>query len=57
MDNYEFMYCFRCGETVGYDKEEFQTMKRILQESGGVWWKCPVCGVKDYFEDVWRSAK
>lgn len=49
-------YCFQCGESTEYIEEEINFMRKLFVENGMIWWKCPHCGVKIYFEDVLKSS-
>ena len=50
-------YCFQCDVVTEYTKEEVEYNRKILKDGGGVWWKCPNCGIKVYFEEVYLRAK
>lgn len=51
------LYCFQCESFFEYSEEKLEEYKKILDESGGVWWKCPNCNSRIYFNEVYSRAK
>lgn len=55
-ENLVTFYCHHCENGVPYSIKEIDFYKDFMNKVGGCWWTCPVCGCKDYFEDVFRLS-
>lgn len=55
-ENLVTFYCIHCESGVPYSINEVDVYYKFVKSTGGCWWTCPVCGCKDYFEDVFKAS-
>lgn len=56
-EEYVYVHCFHCDSKVAYEKRDIRQILTAHRTMGASWWTCPVCGIKEYIEDVMRRSK